>query len=220
MNPMILVPAGLLLAGAALGGAPPRIRLKAIPGDLEWKNAPVSAKVEGETLTIVAGKETDWYISPLDGETRASGPLLLFRPAAEFVLTAKVTAAIPGQWEAGALWVYVNDTTWAKFALERSVYNEPIIVTVVTRGISDDCNSWKVEGGSVYFRIARIGDTIALYASPDGRAWKLVRGFTFGPVKDLKAGFAAQSPTGESGTATFSEIQYEPRKIADVFRGE
>jgi regulation of enolase protein 1 (concanavalin A-like superfamily) len=220
MNAHVLIPAALLVAGAALQAEPPRIKIEGLPGELEWKNAPVSAKVENGALTIVAGKNTDWYINPLDGKVTANGPILLFRPGAEFLFTAKLTVPHKNKWDAGALWVWVDDKTWAKFAFELSAYQEPIVVSVVTRGVSDDCNSDKIEGGSVWFRIARVADAIAFYASRDGRAWKLVRAFTFGPVKDLKVGFSAQSPDGDMGTATFSGIQYAPRRVVDVFRGE
>jgi hypothetical protein len=58
-----------------------------------------------------------------------------------------------------------------------------------------------------------------LYASPDGLSWKLVRVFALGAAPQLRVGFEAQSPVGESGTATFSEIRYEARRIDDVFAG-
>jgi hypothetical protein len=34
------------------------------------------------------------------------------------------------------------------------------------------------------------------------------------------AGFSVQSPTGDSCTATFSEIRYEARKLKDIRSGE
>jgi hypothetical protein len=52
--------------------------------------------------------------------------------------------------------VYFDDANWPKFALELSVYREPTIVTVVTRGVSDDCNSSVVGGGSIWYRTRRL----------------------------------------------------------------
>ncbi len=196
------------------------ITLKSLPGPLEWKNTPVRFERGENALTIEAGPKTDWYISPLDGETHANAPLLLFEPAAEFVLTARITASLEHQWDAGTMMVYADERTRAKFALEVSAYGEPTIVTVVTRGVSDDCNSATISGKSIWFRVARIGPAIVFYSSTDASTWKLVRGFTFGNVSRLKVGFGAQSPIGPGGMATFSEIRYEARKIKDIFSAD
>lgn len=97
-------------------------------------------------LNIVAGPSTDWYISPLDGKSSSNAPVLLFRPADDFVLTAKLKVEFGAQWDAGALMVYADDRNWAKFALERSVYGEPTIVTVVTRGVYELGDPASVDG--------------------------------------------------------------------------
>jgi regulation of enolase protein 1 (concanavalin A-like superfamily) len=210
----------VLMGTAVFGGEQGDLRIKAIPGPLRWKNSPTSSEARENALTIGAGPSTDWYISPVDGKASANAPVLLFQPTEEFVLTAKVTVEFQTKWDAGTLMVYINDSTWAKFALEMSVYQQPTIVTVVTRGVSDDCNSASVAGNSVWLRIAKIGPAIGFYASPDGGSWKMVRAFTFGPAPDMRAGFSSQSPAGKGGKATFSEITYSARKIKDIFTGE
>jgi regulation of enolase protein 1 (concanavalin A-like superfamily) len=211
----------LLLAGSLLCAAEPAdVRIKGLPGPLHWKNSPASFDARDNALTIVAGPSTDWYISPVDGKTAANAPILLFQPADDFVLTAKVAVEFQTKWDAGVLMVYLNDTAWAKFALEMSVYNQPTIVTVVTHGVSDDCNSISPPGNSVWLRVAKTDRAIGFYASPDGAAWKMVRAFTFGAVTGLRAGFGAQSPVGTKGVATFSGIAYSPGKIKDIFTGE
>jgi uncharacterized protein len=191
-----------------------------IAGEFEWKNTPAGWRSTVTGLTIESGAETDWYISPIDGAVHDNAPLLLFRPAGDFVLTARVTLDIRAQWDAGCLFAYADDSTWAKFALEISAYGEPTIVTVVTRGVSDDCNSTPIAGNSALLRVARIGAAIVFYAALDGGRWKLVRAFTLGPAADLRVGFGSQSPVGQSGRATFSEITYEQKTIADIFGAE
>jgi regulation of enolase protein 1 (concanavalin A-like superfamily) len=207
----------------ALGLKAPEKRgelIDALPGPQEWKNAPASWKFAGGVLTIESGKSTDWFISPMDGKQTGNAPLLLFRPAAEFTLTAKVTPTFAAQWDAGVITVWVNETTWAKLAFEKSVYQEPTIVSVVTRGVSDDCNSSVISGGSVWFRIARVGDGFGFFHSADGRSWKMVRSFTLGEAPDLRVGFGSQSPVGGGATAVFSEISYKPEPIKDFFAGQ
>jgi regulation of enolase protein 1 (concanavalin A-like superfamily) len=222
MNMQRAVAVLTLLLAAAVGevAGAPAVVVPGLPGPLEWKNAPVSAESTGGTLTIVSGAKTDWYISPIDGQVSNSAPLLLFRPEGDFVLSAKVTVDFRSQWDAGYLMVYADDTTWAKFALEMSAYKEPTVVTVVTRGISDDCNSTVVSGNSIYLRVALRGQAILLYTSPDGGAWRLVRAFSIGAPADLRVGFASQSPVGEGGSAVFSAIDYRRKTISDVFAAE
>ncbi len=47
-----------------------------------------------------------------------------------------------------------------------------------------------------------------------------MRAFNLVPGPELRIGFASQSPVGEQGRATFSEIAYGHRTIADVLRAE
>jgi len=216
----VLGTALVAMLGAVLPQTQAPVSLKGLPGELRWKNSPVSWKSDENGLTIVAGTNTNWFISPVDGEVSANSPLLLFQPAADFVLSARVKVDLRKQWAAGFLMVYLNDNTWAKLALELSAYKDPTIVTVVTRGRSDDCNSVAVAGDSVYLQIARTGEGLFFYSSPDGHSWKLVRAFTLGTVEGLRVGFAAQSPVGNEATAVFSEMKYAPRKISDIFVGQ
>jgi hypothetical protein len=196
------------------------IQVPGIGAPFEWMNTPAGWQSTATELTIESGAETDWYISPVDGGVHANAPLLLFRPTGDFVLTARVTLDIRAQWDAGCLMVYADDSTWAKFALEISAYQEPTIVTVVTRGVSDDCNSTPIAGNSAHLRVARIGAAIIFYAALDGRTWKLVRAFTLGMPADLRVGFGSQSPIGQGGSAKFSAIAFERRTVSDIFRAE
>ena len=200
--------------------AAPALSLPGINLPAQWKNSPQAWKAAEQELTIQAGKQTDWFISPIDEKASATAPVALFEPASDFVLSARVRLDAPKQWEAGFLMAYENDATWAKLALEVSAYNEPTTVSVVTRGVSDDCNSAIVPGNSIYLQIAKSGPALFFYSSPDGRAWRLVRAFRLGSAGRLLTGFGAQSPLGDRGTAVFSEIKYSARKISDVFKGQ
>jgi regulation of enolase protein 1 (concanavalin A-like superfamily) len=90
----------------------------------------------------------------------------------------------------------------------------------VTRGVSDDCNSFSVEGREVWLRVARIGDCFAFHASTDGSFWRLVRYFTLDAAASMEVGFEAQSPTGEGCSVSFDEIRFEARTLGDLRSGE
>ena len=55
-------------------------------------------------------------------------------------------------YDAGVLTLRRRDDLWAKLCFERSPQGEPMVVSVVTRGVSDDCNSFVVDGRSVWLR--------------------------------------------------------------------
>jgi len=78
-----------------------------------------------------------------------------------------------------------------------------MIVSVVTRGVSDDANSWVVDGRTVWLRVSRIDHAFAYHASLDGKTWRMIRFFTIdGTPTSGAIGFEAQSPTGDGCVVT------------------
>ena len=199
------------------------LTLPSLPGYLQWKNTPVAWNVGPDSsLSITAGAKTDWFVEP-SGSTWVStnAPAALFTsPDEHFLLSAKVTVHFTSTFDAGVLFLYERDDLWAKLCFEYSPQNQPMVVSVVTRGLSDDCNSTVIDGNAVYLRVARMGETFSLHYSLDGTYWNMVRYFTLGKVKNLRVGFEAQSPTGDGCTVVFSEIAYRPDLLKDMRSGE
>jgi len=111
--------------------------------------------------------------------------------------------------------VYVDTVHWAKLCFEYSPQNQPTVVSVVTRGSSDDCNSFEVAGDSVWLRVVRSGRAYAFHASTDGDWWRLVRYFALdgsasaaSAASAARLGFEAQSPTGQGCTARFDDVTF------------
>ena len=191
-----------------------------LPFELRWLTEPVSFEHEGERLRVEAGPRTDWFVDP-GGESTpvATGPALVGRPAGDYVLAARVTVDFASTFDAGVLMLYADERHWAKLCFELSPDGEPTIVSVVTRGVSDDCNSFAVDGNSVRLRIAKIGPAFAFHASTSSERWELIRHFSLG-VLEPEVGFEAQSPAGDGCTATFDDIRFEPRRLADLRSGD
>lgn len=199
------------------------VSLSSIPGELSWKNDPEDWEVGPEnSLTITAGPKTDWFVEPSGSDwVASSAPAALFSPPdRNFLLSAKVTVDFGETFDAGVLMIYERDDLWAKLCFEYSPQNQPMIVTVVTRGMSDDCNSVAIDGNTVYLRVARIGTAFAFHYSLDGKVWTFVRYFTLGPFENLQVGFLTQSPTGQGCKARFSEIAYRPGMLKELRNGE
>jgi uncharacterized protein len=190
-----------------------------MPMPLSWLRPPARWSLEGGELRIDAGPKTDWFADPAGGLPVLNAPALVGHPPDDdFTLLARVRVDAASTFDAGVLFIHADDTTWAKLCLELSPRGEPMIVSVVTRGVSDDCNSQTIGGNEAWLRVARLDGAFAFHASQDGEWWEIVRSFAL-PARDVDVGFAAQSPTGDGCGASFSEIAYASRRLAQLRDG-
>jgi len=185
-------------------------------------------KVDEQTGTVVAtaGPRTDIFIDPagattLDAESTLNAATLLgVPPAGDFRLSARVTVGFGATYDAGVLLLWIDERHWGKLCFEFSPAGEPMVVSVVTRGVSDDANAFVVPGHSVWLRLSRIDLAYAYHASTDGKHWRMIRFFRVSesPAGD-KIGFEAQSPTGDGCTVTFDEIRFVAERLDDLRDG-
>jgi len=171
-------------------------------------------------LVVTGGPRTDLFVDPAGaGPVPDAGRLVGLPPAGDFRLSARVTVGFTDTYDAGCLLLYADETHFAKLCFEYSPQHRPTAVTVVTRGTSDDCNSFEVEGDTLWLRVLRTGSVWAFHASTDGEWWRLLRYFALDAPVPVKVGFLAQSPTGAGCTATFAEIAYRPEAVEDLRDG-
>ena len=195
------------------------------PGDrVEAAQPAVRARARGEPAAGVPGDErgdADADGGGADGHVRRpgrggsgspdAGRFTGLPPGGDFTLAARVSVEFASTFDAGVLLLHAAERQWAKLCFEYSPQHRPTAVTVVTRETSDDCNSFEVDGNTLWLRITRSGAAWAFHASADGAWWRLLRYFTLG--KDLvRVGFLAQSPTGEGCAATFDHITFRSRR--------
>lgn len=195
------------------------VSIPAIPHPLSWQVPALGAQFSSDTLSITAGPKTDLFTDPRGLITIANSPRLMFNPQGDFMLRATVTVPFVATYDAGVLVAFIDDTHWAKLCFEFSPQGQPMIVSVVNKNDSDDCNSVIIAGNTVHLRLTRAGRAFAFHYSTDTRFWHFVRYFNLG-VEGAAVGFSSQSPTGEGCTATFEDIRFEPRAPADIRNGE
>lgn len=198
------------------------LHLPTIPHPLRWSPEPAQFDLKPDGFTAQALPDSDLFIDPLGLARPVNAAKLLFAPDGDFTLSARVAVDFRATFDAGVLCLYDHDARWAKLCLEYSPAGQPMIVSVVTKGSSDDSNAVVLDGASVYLRIARLGQAYAFHFSTDGRRWQMVRlfqldGVAAGPT--LRAGFLVQSPRGDGCAVAFSEIAYRPVRLADVRSG-
>lgn len=156
-------------------------------------------------------------LDPASDAPRLLGPI----PGGDFQLRARVRAGLAAAGDAGVLYLHVGEREWAKLCLERSA-GLPTVCGVVTRGHSDDANSFVLDTDVCWLRLSRTGNAFAFHASADGETWTFVRVFALGTAEQRAAalvGFMAQSPTGEGCGAAFDRIAYQPRGVENLRDG-
>jgi regulation of enolase protein 1 (concanavalin A-like superfamily) len=191
-----------------------------IPHGLFWENTHNSFSVHGNQLIIIAGKKTDMFRDPNVTYNTDNAPKLLFEADDSFVLTASIEQAFTNKWDGGAIVIKQDSLNWIKFCFEKDYTGAKRVVSVVTKGISDDCNSVEMNTNKVYYKVAKADNVITLYYSSDGIKWFLIRHLQFDTHKGFKVGFLAQSPTGDYCQVKFSDIVYAIKKIRDPYLGE
>ncbi|MGW2032524.1 DUF1349 domain-containing protein [Streptomyces sp. NPDC001811] len=185
-----------------------------VPFPLEAHGPDGHWSYEDGVLTGRAGPRQDRFVPP-DGdalEPASDAPRLLGAPPeGDFRLVARVSVRFRDAFDAGVLYVHAGERAWAKLCLEYSP-DVPTVCTVVTRGRSDDANSFTVDGDSVWLRVSRTGRAFAFHASRDGVRWTFVRFFTLGEEEAGAAlvGFMAQSPVGEGCAVRYDHIAFRP----------
>lgn len=177
-------------------------------------------------VAATAPAHTDLYVDPAGsaagdgGSTLNAATLIGTPPGGDFQFSARVTVDFSARYDAGVLLVWADDQTWAKFCFEYSPAEEPMVVSVVTCGVSDDANGFVVAERSILLRVSRLGRVYAFHASIDGQRWRLIRVFTLGDELDRHAlGFEAQSPTGDGCLVTFDHIRFTSEPLMDLRDG-
>lgn len=196
------------------------ISIPNLPYSLHWHNQPQTWDLSADSqLTIASPANTDWFIDPQGAYNVNNAPALLFPTSNSCMLSAQVIGNHAATYDAGVLVVYESPLLWAKLCLELSPQGLLTVVSVVTKGVSDDCNSFIVKGPA-YLRVSRLEQAFAFHFSQDGIVWNLIRYFKLEDNKNAQMGFLAQSPTGSGCTVSFRDIRFEPRLLVDIRSGE
>jgi regulation of enolase protein 1 (concanavalin A-like superfamily) len=178
------------------------LKLPSLPFPLEPAGSPPSGcRLRNGVPTLTAAANTDMFIDPAAtdlADLPDAGRFVGLPPAGDFTLAAQVSVEFGSMYDAGVLLIHARERHWAKLCFEYSAQRQPTAVTVVTRGTSDDCNSFEVDGTTLW---------LLRYFSLTGDAADLVR-----------VGFMAQSPTGPGCSATFDHIWFQagaPKNLRD-----
>jgi regulation of enolase protein 1 (concanavalin A-like superfamily) len=185
--------------------------------DMQWMNPPQSFEVVDSALRVTVSKGTDFFNNPEDSAVVGSAPYLYKEVAGDFIAKAIVQPDFSSQWNAVALFVHLDSLNWIKFAFENSDATGPSIVSVVTKGTSDDANGVILnKEKKVWLAIARKGNIYALHWSLDGENFKMTRLTSMPNQEVVKIGIEAQSPVGDSATHQIHFFEIEKITTEDL----
>ena len=189
---------------------------KSVLLDLKWINEPDEWRFgRKDELVINVPDSADFFRDPSGRNIKFSAPFFYMDTKEDFMLTTRVAVDMKDPYDSGCLMVMIDESNWAKLCFEL-IGNDPSIVSVVTKGISDDCISQKIGVAKPYLRIARSGNCFAFHFSLDAIKWTMVRYFGMNVPSELKIGIAAQCPTGRGCSAEFEFLEYSNEKVKDI----
>jgi regulation of enolase protein 1 (concanavalin A-like superfamily) len=180
------------------GQAKKPLVIPSIPHELIWENNPLHFEFTKGDLIIEAAEKTDMFRDPNATYNTDNAPKLLFQADSNFVLTASIGHVFESKWDGGALVLKSDSAHWIKFCFEKDYTGAKRVVSVVTKDISDDCNSISISSSKIYYKMAKASNVITLYYSLDQKSWFLVRHLQIDFKQPLWVGFLAQSPTGKA----------------------
>ncbi len=218
-----LVMAGSMASAQDLGDAPAKIALPGITFTRALNGAAANATVSGNKLTLKGIGKRDNFRDP-DGKLTANTAGVLLAPVDNtkpFTLSAKLTPKHDATYDAGALYIWVKDDLWFKFAMERDERGHVRIVSVRTTGTSDDNNHDVVTVKPVTMKISSNTKAVGFYYSVDnGKNWQLIRVFKNEYPAKLWVGVSSQSPMGNGNSTVFEDVSLTAKSITDFRMGK
>ena len=184
---------------------------------MRWMNAPESYVVANKTLHVTVDKGTDFFNNPEDSSVVGTAPLLYQEVEGDFVVKALVQPDFSDQWNAVALMLHIDSLNWIKFAFENSDATGPSIVTVVTKGTSDDANGVLLNAQPmVWLALVRKGSIYSMHWSVDGESYQMARLTSMANQPSVKVGIEAQSPVGARATHQIHSFELVARTVSNL----
>ena len=189
-------------------------------GVFSWMNPPKQYTLSEGTLSVTAEQGSDFFINPEDQTPAANAPYLYREVRGDFVAVTQVWPNFAAMWNACALMVHLDERNWIKFAFENSDATGPSVVSVVTRGVSDDANgAILADQESLWLKIIRKGDIYALHWSANGKDYKLARLAAMPEYSSVKIGLEAQCPAEGPAEHVFSHFSLEKKTVENLRKG-
>jgi len=209
---------------AFVNGSPCDFKISGIHFTKSVNGADTLAKADENGKVIFrAGEKKDYFADPNGELSNNTAPILLSKVdnTKPFTLISKVTPQFTpkGLYNAGVLYIYVNDNFYQKFCFEQDERGNHRVVTVRTIGTSDDNNHDVVKNPTIYMKISSDTRTVASYYSLDKKNWQMVRLYQNNYPKTIWLGISTQCPVDKGTQSIFEEISLDQHSVTDFRMG-
>ncbi|TDH28558.1 DUF1349 domain-containing protein [Segetibacter sp. 3557_3] len=197
------------------------VKLPGIEFTKSLNNASSLVSIESGRLILKANAKSDNFNDPDGKLSNNTAPVLLARldNSKPFTFISKVTPTFNDVYDAGTMYIYMNQNKWFKFAFERDERMLTRAVTVRTIETSDDNNHDVIDSASMYMKISSDTKTIGFYYSIDKKTWQLVRLFRNDYPAEAWIGVSTQAPVGNGTSAVFEDFSLTQNSIKDFRMG-
>ena len=181
----------------------------------------LSKQINQNKIEINSGPKSDFFNDPNEKDKYSNAPMLLtsIDNTKPFTFIANVSPEVSETYDAGTVYVFVNNDKWLKFAFEMDERKLTRMVTVRTNGTSDDNNHDVISEKNVFMKISSNVESIGYYYSTDGENWQLVRVYKNDFPSKIYIGISSQSPMGNGTKTTFENLSLSNVAIKDFRKG-
>lgn len=138
----------------------------------------------------------------------------------DFVLRVKVSHAFRDTYDSASVMVMQDLRCWAKCCYELTDFGTHAVVSVVTKGESDDANGCNLTADAVWLQVCRVGNNFAFHYSLDGVRFYMMRYFYLPAKGQIRVGLLAQAPTGDGGVRVYEHLSIQRKTVKNIRAGE
>lgn len=185
---------------------------------MQWFNEPEQWHIEGDTLTLFATPQSDYWRISHYGFTVDDAPFYHATYGGEFEAKAKISGDYKVRFDQAGLMLRVDHENYIKAGIELADgrFN---LSAVVTHGTSD----WSVIALDrpvpfVWLKAVRRLDAVEIFYSFDDREYTLMRNAHLQAHCPVQVGLMAASPDGQGFRATFEHFRV--KHLPDLRRME
>lgn len=194
--------------------------------EFRWLNES-GIKITENKIVITAPAKTDFFCGSIDEceegilpESLCNAPYYYTEIDGDFVLTVKVSHDFKDTYDSASVMVMKDPKCWAKCCFELTDFGTHAVVSVVTKGDSDDANGCNLEGNTAWLRICRVKNNFAFHYSADGENFYMMRFFHMPAEPIVKVGLLAQAPTGSGGERIYENLSIVKKTVKNIRAGK
>jgi len=189
----------------------------------EWKNKPISYRVENGALYITPESYSDLFFSPLEPRDRFNAAVLVKKVKGNFIAVINPEPDFNGPFNAAGLFGYFDKDHWQKLCFERTGPDSiGACAMSTTKYRSDDANAETLRENpkTLWMKFCRNGDAFSMFYSRDGESYTFIRKFALpGFPDEMEVGIFAQCPASDATEHTINFLSIESVEKVNIRTG-